>query len=207
MSTLTLKVYSFLFNNSVNYVTGKHNHVELFTRNRTEVAPPSQRRLEVAPTFDNRQKSWWLVTKRKFDESNAWETERVPVIDRWLIEGGAIALSVLKKQDSFILASIQPCGDTQCPISTWHLEPPLGSLDCEASIIENMSGILDQTPFSDLCLCRPSTGLKLSYISELYTEKEIVMSKYKRYDTFTFVKLKIKSWVKVTKLSIKINAI
>lgn len=71
MSTLTLKVYNFLFNNSVNYGTGEHNHVELFTRNRTEVAPPSQRRLEVAPTFDNRQKSWWLVTKRKFDESNA----------------------------------------------------------------------------------------------------------------------------------------
>lgn len=167
MSTLTLRVYNFLFNNRANYgggntVTGE----KVCVKDSTAVAPWSQRRLKVAPAFDNRQESWWLATKCKLDESNAWETERVPVIGGWLIEGGAIAPTVLKKQDSFILASLLSRGDTRRPISTWHLEPPLGSLDCQASIIENMSGMPDRSIlWLEVCSSQAFTSLSVTLLN------------------------------------------
>lgn len=59
------------------------------------------------------RKSWVPITecgpwttKCKFDESNSWETEQVPVIDRWLIESVAIpAVSLKNRTPRFLYRS------------------------------------------------------------------------------------------------------
>lgn len=105
------------------------------------VAPSQSKGSQVPITECGAQRR---TTKCKFDESDSWETEQVPVIERWLIESVAIP-AVLKEQDPVIptlcytFSLTLPRWPTWCPIIDWQPGALLGTFDDEASIIGSIS--------------------------------------------------------------------